>query len=99
MKPSRGCLNGATSALQPEEIIWKELYFHVCTINKSAHTKKSGNLSYTPRICIDFGEKRNKQPISCTADQNYKRKSHSLSSEYSSAEPLPQDIKVLLCPL
>ena len=25
------------------------LEFHVCTINKSAHTKKSGNLSYAPR--------------------------------------------------
>ena len=26
------------------------LEFHVCTINKSAHTKKSGDLSYAPRI-------------------------------------------------
>ena len=25
--------------------------FHVCTINKSAHTKKSGNLLYAPCIC------------------------------------------------
>ena len=31
-------LNGRTSALQPEEITFE---FHVCTINKSAHTKKS----------------------------------------------------------
>ena len=28
------------SALQPEEITSKGLEFHVCTINKSAHTKK-----------------------------------------------------------
>ena len=33
MGPSSGCWNGTTSALQPE--------FHVCTINKSGHTKKS----------------------------------------------------------
>ena len=37
---SRGCWNGTTSVLQPEEIISKGLEFHVCTINKSAHTKK-----------------------------------------------------------
>ena len=34
--PSRSCWN-STSAAQPEEITSK---FHVCTINKSAHTKK-----------------------------------------------------------
>ncbi len=28
----------------------KGLEFHVCTINKSAHTKKSGNLFNDPRI-------------------------------------------------
>ena len=34
------------------------LEFHVCTINKSAHTKKSGNLSFAPRIykCFLFKE-------------------------------------------
>ena len=37
--PSRSCLNG-TSALQSEEIIWRGLEFHVCTINKISHTKK-----------------------------------------------------------
>ena len=26
--------------------------FHVCTINKSAHWKKSGNLLKVPHICI-----------------------------------------------
>ena len=26
---------------------------HVCTLNKSAHTKKSGNLSYDPRIFLN----------------------------------------------
>ena len=30
-------------------LLWRGLEFHGCTINKSAHTKKSGNLSYTPR--------------------------------------------------
>ena len=41
MGPSRSCWNGTTSALQPEEITSKGIEFHVCTINKSAHTKKS----------------------------------------------------------
>ena len=40
MGPSRRFWNGRTSALQPEEISSKGLVFHVCTINKSAHTKK-----------------------------------------------------------
>ena len=31
-------------------LLRRGLEFHVCTINKSAHTKKSGNLSYAPRI-------------------------------------------------
>ena len=31
-------------------LLQRGLEFHVCTINKSAHTKKSGNLSYAPRI-------------------------------------------------
>ena len=42
MGPSRRCWEGTTSALQPGEITSKGI---VCTINKSAHTKKkSGNL-------------------------------------------------------
>ena len=40
MGPSRSCWNGTTSAMQPEEITSRGLEFHVCTINKSAHTKK-----------------------------------------------------------
>ena len=40
MGPSRSCWKGKTSALQPEEITSKGTRFHVCTINKSAHTKK-----------------------------------------------------------
>ena len=52
--PSRSCLNSTISALQLEEITSKE--FHVCTINKSAHTKKSGNLYNDPRIFIIQGE-------------------------------------------
>ena len=37
MGPSRNCWNGKISALQPEDITSK---FHVCTLNKSAHTTK-----------------------------------------------------------
>ena len=33
-------------------LLQRELEFHVCTINKSAHTKKSGNLSYAPHVYI-----------------------------------------------
>ena len=50
MGPSRICWNGTTSALQLEEITLKGLEFHVCTINKSVLTKKSGNLFNDPRI-------------------------------------------------
>ena len=32
------------------QLLRRGLVFHVCTINKRAHTKKSGNLSYAPRI-------------------------------------------------
>ena len=39
MGPCRNCWSGTTSALQPEEITSKGT--RVCTINKSAHTKKS----------------------------------------------------------
>ena len=41
MGPCRSCWDGTTSALQPEEIASKGLEFYVCTINKSANTKKS----------------------------------------------------------
>ena len=40
MEPSRSCWNDTTSALVPEEINQRGLEFHVCTTNKSAHTKK-----------------------------------------------------------
>ena len=53
MGPSRSCWNSTASTLQPEEITSRGLEFHVCTINKSAHTKKSGNLFHDPRIYTD----------------------------------------------
>ena len=34
-------------------LLRRGLEFHVCTINKSAHTKKSGNLYNDPRILSD----------------------------------------------
>ena len=40
MGTSKSCWNSTTSALQPKEITSKRTKFHVCTINKSAHTKK-----------------------------------------------------------
>ena len=40
MGPSRSCWNSTTSVLQLEKLLWRGLEFHVCTINKSAHTKK-----------------------------------------------------------
>ena len=40
MGPSRSCLNDTTSALQPKRLLRRGLEFHVCTINKSTHTKK-----------------------------------------------------------
>ena len=42
MEPSKNCWNDTTSALQPEEIT--RLESHVCTINKSSHTKKAWKL-------------------------------------------------------
>ena len=33
-------------------LLRRGLEFHMCTINKSGHTKKSGNLFNDPRICI-----------------------------------------------
>ena len=38
--PSRSCWNGTTSALQPRRL----LQSNMCTVNKSAHTKKVGKL-------------------------------------------------------
>ena len=52
MGPSRSYWNGTTSALQPERLLRRGLEFHVCTINKSAHTKKSGNLFNDPRMSM-----------------------------------------------
>ena len=52
MGPSRICWNSTTSGLQPEEIVRRGLDFHVCTINKSAHTKNSGNAFNDPRIIL-----------------------------------------------
>ena len=49
--PSRSCWKCTTSALQPEEITSKGTY--VCTINKGAYTKKSGNLFNDPRMCFN----------------------------------------------
>ena len=43
MEPSRSCWNGTTSALEPEIM---------CTINKTVHTEKSGNIFNDPRIYI-----------------------------------------------
>ena len=39
MWPSRSCWNGTTSVLQRRRLLGRGLEFHVCTINKSAHTK------------------------------------------------------------
>ena len=49
---SRSCWNDTTSAMQPEGITLKGLEFRMCTISKSAHTKKSGNFFNDPRIYI-----------------------------------------------
>ena len=40
MGPSRSCWNGRKSALHRRRLLGRGLEFHVCTINKSAHTKK-----------------------------------------------------------
>ena len=45
MGPSRSCWNGTTSALQLEEITSKGTSF-MCVLS----IKKSGNLSYAPRM-------------------------------------------------
>ena len=41
------------------DLLWRELEFHVCTINKSAHTKKSGSLFNDPRKNVQSGIKLN----------------------------------------
>ena len=41
MGPCRSCWNGTTRSCQLEGLLRKGLEFHVCTINKSAYTKKS----------------------------------------------------------
>ena len=40
MGPSRGCWNGTKVHCSWRRLLWKGLEFHVCTINKCAHTKK-----------------------------------------------------------
>ena len=52
MGPSRSCWNGTQVHCSRRRLLRRGLEFHVCTINKSAHTKKSGNLSNDPRIYI-----------------------------------------------
>ena len=49
MGPSGSCWNG-TSALQPERLLQRGLEFHVCTINKSAHTKKNLETYWRPLV-------------------------------------------------
>ena len=60
MEPSRRCWNGTTSGLQPEEITSMGIEFYVCTINKSAHTKKVWKLifiaCFEPLIQVRSGE-------------------------------------------
>ena len=52
MGPSRSCWNGTTSALQLEEITWKGARVSCVYYNKSAHTKKSGNLLNEPCVYV-----------------------------------------------
>ena len=53
MWPSWSCWNGTTSALQPEEITSKETRVSCVLLSiKVPIQKKSGNLSYAPRIYI-----------------------------------------------
>ena len=44
------CWDVSTSTLQPEEITPKGTKFHVCSINKSAHTKKVWKLT----VCTSY---------------------------------------------
>ena len=50
MGPSRGCWDGTTSALQPEDSTSKGTRVSCVYYQKSAHTKKSGNLFNDPHI-------------------------------------------------
>ena len=52
MGPCRSCWNGTTSALQPEEITWKGTRDSCVLSIKVPIQKKSGNLSYAPRIWL-----------------------------------------------
>ena len=49
MGPCRSCWNSTTSA---RRLLGRGLEFHVCTINKIAHTKKSRNLFNDPRTSM-----------------------------------------------
>ena len=52
MGPSRSCWNGTTSTFSRRRLLRRGLEFHVCTINKSNHTKKV--LFNDPRIPFLF---------------------------------------------
>ena len=51
MGPSRSCWNGKKKQCS-RRLLRRGLDFHVCTSNKSAHTKKSWNLLWTPYLSI-----------------------------------------------
>ena len=51
MGPSRSCWNGPR-ALQPEAITSKGTRVPLCTINKSAHTKKSLETYRMHLVCL-----------------------------------------------
>ena len=56
MGPSRSCWNDTTSELQPEEMTSKgSRVLYVCTINKSAHTKKVWKLIVCSSYIAIFG--------------------------------------------
>ena len=40
MGPSRSCWNGTANHCSRRRLLGRGLEFHMCTINKSAHTKK-----------------------------------------------------------
>ena len=59
MVPSRSCWDDTTSALRPEEITSKGTRVSCVVLSiKVAIRKKSGNLSYAPRISIYIERKR-----------------------------------------
>ena len=53
--PPRSCWNGTKVHCSRRRLLRRGLEFHVCTINKSGNTKKSGNLFNNPRIYIYIG--------------------------------------------